>query len=118
MDTLSSYRAPRRPPAVLSRRTLALSAAVLAALGVPIERSHALDWDPGHPPSAPSGGAGTWDYATVSWSNGATDIPWNSSLAVFGGNAGGPVQVVTGGTGVLAIGLTFNSAGYVLSGDP
>jgi fibronectin-binding autotransporter adhesin len=75
-------------------------------------------WDPGMTPLSPSGGNGTWDGATDSWSDWAIDVIWpngTSDHAVFGGSVGS----VTLGLPVSANRLIFNTTGYTLSGtDP
>src|SRR4051812_18850166 len=92
------------------KRSLALTAAVASTVLSAQRVLAALQWDPAHTPGQPSGGAGFWDYASTSWSNGNVDAPWNSTDAIFGG-AAGTVTIDSGGTGVVATGLTFNTAG-------
>ncbi|BCM93312.1 hypothetical protein IAD21_05203 [Abditibacteriota bacterium] len=74
-----------------------------------------LTWDPGHTPTTPSGGAGTWDTTTANWSNGTTDVVWpntTADIAIFP-NTGGTVTI----TGSLnANALTFNVSGYTVTG--
>ena len=104
------------------RRILATSfaAAFLAALPA---RAAILTWDlapgtvgPGD--SAITGGTGTWDTTSGFWTldGGVNDVAWvnaNNDQAVFGGLAG----TVTLGTGITANALTFNSSGYVITGN-
>ncbi|HSI33359.1 MAG TPA: hypothetical protein VK986_07180, partial [Tepidisphaeraceae bacterium] len=76
----------------------------------------ALEWDSVPFNALPDGGSGVWDLTTPNWSldGGVGNATWdNASQAVFGGPVGGTVQV-TGG--IQAGALTFNTAGYVLSG--
>ena len=77
-------------------------------------------WDPTATLSGSGSGSGTWDTNTTSawWLSGATsNNTWTdvtgTDTAVFGGPAGGTVSV--SGNNV-ANGLTFNTAGYTLSG--
>jgi autotransporter-associated beta strand protein len=74
-------------------------------------------WDPGDKNASPgSGGTGTWDTTTSDWwLSGTGDTAWSAGgdYAVFAGTAG----TVTLGTLVSADGITFNTAGYVLSGS-
>ena len=70
-------------------------------------------WDPTKTGGTGGGGAGTWN--TASWWTGAADAAWaNGNDAVFGGSASG---VVTLSASVNATSLTFNTAGYTLSGS-
>ncbi|MGC4007425.1 MAG: PA14 domain-containing protein [Pirellulales bacterium] len=70
-----------------------------------------FQWDPGHTPTTPSGGVGTWNTTTSDWSNGIADSAWvnASNTAIFGGATGGLVTINTGATGVTVGGLTFNA---------
>src|SRR5947209_7528557 len=93
-----------------SKRLLMLSAAV-AGVGLFATKSKAdLTWDSsGANPGAPAGGTGSWDYSSLNWSNGSTDVLWDNSGAIFGGaSAVGGVVTVNSGTGVVTTGLTFN----------
>jgi len=69
-----------------------------------------------------SGGTGTWDTSTNVWSpngdgvSGPYVVPWDNAAldnAIFGGTAG----TVTLGEPITVHDLTFNSAGYVLTGN-
>lgn len=66
---------------------------------------------------ASAGGAGTWDTTLLNWDAGASPhVAWNNSnndTAEFAGTAG----TVTLGTGITAGGLTFNTAGYTVTGS-
>jgi autotransporter-associated beta strand protein len=64
-----------------------------------------------------------WDNGlTANWFDGTSDVVWDASggsSAVFGGAAGGLVTIDTsssGGTGIVASGLIFNTAGYTIVG--
>src|SRR5581483_4260629 len=70
-----------------------------------------LTWDPAGDKTG-SGGTGTWNTGNVNWLNSASDVPWDSSSATFGGTGG----TVTVGSNVSTGGLTFNVPGYTLSG--
>ncbi len=64
-----------------------------------------------------TGGSGNWDTTIQNWDDGTSHVAWaNASLdgAVFGALAGGTVALTTG---ISANSLTFNSAGYVVSGN-
>jgi autotransporter-associated beta strand protein len=75
-----------------------------------------LDWDPGAKKAAPgSGGTGNWDNGSAKWwLSGTGDVAWNAGgdYANFAGTNG----TVTLTTGVSADSITFNTAGYVITG--
>ena len=76
------------------------------------------NWDPGQTNAATGGGAGTWDLSLTNWFNGASDVAWTDTTgtadtAIFGGGAGGAVTL---GANVGALGMTFNTSGYTISG--
>jgi len=77
-------------------------------------------WDPTGTNSTNGGGSGTWDTNTSTnwWVSGPTDSQWTdtsgTATAVFGGAAGAYTVTVSGNN--TANGLTFNAAGYTLSG--
>jgi len=92
------------------------SALILAAAmaGLAIGSKTALAqfaWDPHQTPLTPSGGSGTWDNTTLNWSNGSSDVAWNSTTANFGGPGG----TVTIGAPITATGITLNATGYTFS---
>ena len=58
-----------------------------------------------------AGGTGNWDTTTVDWYNGTSNVPWNSTTAVFAGTAG----TVNAANGLSVQGMTFNVAGYTVS---
>lgn len=69
-----------------------------------------------------SGGTGTWNLSGLTWSpsgdgvSGPYNLPWNNTAlddAIFGGLAG----TVTLGVPITAHNLTFNTAGYTLTGS-
>lgn len=87
-------------------------AAAAAGLGISNRAAFAqFAWDPQQTPLTPSGGSGTWDNTLLNWSNGTSDIAWNSTTANFGGPGG----VVTIGAPITATGITLNAAGYTFS---
>lgn len=97
---------------------LVLTLSLVSASSLP---AATLFWDgSGSGPDA-DGGAGTWDLATNNWDDSATagaDTAWpavstGNDDAVFGG-AAGIVTIDTGG--VAANDLTFNTAGYTITG--
>ncbi|MBN8710899.1 MAG: autotransporter-associated beta strand repeat-containing protein [Verrucomicrobia bacterium] len=65
---------------------------LLAIASLPLASLHSstLTWDAsGTSPSAPTGGAGTWNTTGTNWSNGTSDTAWNNSAvnsAYFLGN--------------------------------
>jgi autotransporter-associated beta strand protein len=76
-----------------------------------------LYWDPGAQQAAPgSGGTGNWDaYEADWWLGGSSNLAWSTgagNYAVFAGTAG----TVTLQEGMDAGGLTFNTAGYTITG--
>jgi autotransporter-associated beta strand protein len=73
-------------------------------------------WDPGFENADPgSGGNGSWDNSTTNWwLSGTGDVVWSTGdYAVFASTAG----TVTLGANVSADGLTFDTAGYVITGS-
>ena len=104
----------------LLRRFFSASAIVMSFLGA--AQAGNLYWDGGTTDAADPGngssfgGAGTWNATTKNWDNGTIHQAWanaTTDTAVFGGAASG---VVTLGTAVTANALTFNTAGYTVSG--
>jgi len=60
-----------------------------------------------------AGGSGTWDETTANWYDGSANVAWtDGAAAVFGGTGG---TVAVDGL-VTASSLTFNTAGYTISG--
>ena len=92
-------------------------AAALAGSGVGA-RAATLNWDPGHTPGSPTGGAGVWDLTTLNWATLGVDQAWadvsatGTDTAVFGGTSG----AVTLNTALSALGLQFTATGYTISG--
>lgn len=75
-----------------------------------------LNWDPGQTAGTTGGGTGAWDLTSSYWYNGTTDTTWtnaNNDTAIFGGAAG----TVTLGQATTAGGLTFDIAGYTVTGS-
>jgi autotransporter-associated beta strand protein len=74
-----------------------------------------LQWSPdGVTPGG--GGTGTWNTTTPLWFNGATFQTWSNAAldnAVFAGTAG----TVTLGAAITAHNLTFNTSGYIVTGN-
>ncbi|HEX5241693.1 MAG TPA: PA14 domain-containing protein, partial [Tepidisphaeraceae bacterium] len=94
------------------------SALILAAAmaGLSIGSKTALaqfSWDPNQTPLTPSGGSGTWDNTTLNWSNGTSDVAWNSTTANFEG-PGGAVMI---GAPITATAINLNAGGYTFSGS-
>ncbi|HEX5243842.1 MAG TPA: PA14 domain-containing protein, partial [Tepidisphaeraceae bacterium] len=86
--------------------------AAMAGLGIVTRTTQAqFAWDPQQTPLVPSGGSGTWDNTILNWSNGASDVVWNSTTANFGG-PGGAVMI---GAPVTAAGINLNADGYTFS---
>lgn len=78
-----------------------------------------VTWDTVGGDAAVTGGAGTWNTALTNWTTdgGTTNVAWvngNNDTAVFGGTGG----VVNAGVAVTANGMTFDVAGYSLTGSP
>src|SRR6185437_16794028 len=87
-------------------------AAAIAGLGIGSRAAFAqFAWDPQQTPLTPSGGSGTWDNTTLNWSNGTSDVAWNSSTASFGAPGG----VVMIGAPVTAAGINLIAGGYTFS---
>jgi fibronectin-binding autotransporter adhesin len=110
--------ASRNAPGPLGLRLGLLAA--LAALYAPAALSADRYWDV-NGGTAGSGGTGTWDSLSIYW-NTANDgvagpfLPWSNAAldnAVFGGTAG----TVTLAAPITANALTFNTAGYTLTGN-
>lgn len=99
-----------------------LSAATWLGIAGVAAPADTLYWDPTNTDSTSGGGSGTWDNSTANWfdNNNSTEVIWNNNGqsgspddAVFGGSAGGNVNVAAS---ITANTLTFNTSGYVLSG--
>ena len=87
-------------------------AALLAASG--IARAD-LSWDTILNNGTIDGGAGYWNPTFPNWTaTGLLNVPWDSTGAIFGGTAG----LVSINASISTTGLTFNTAGYVIVGDP
>jgi len=105
----------------VTRAILASSVAALLAATPTIAASLTWDLTPGTVGPGDSlitGGTGTWDTTTGFWTvdGGVTDQAWNNAnldQAIFGGTAG----TVTLGAAITANALTFNSSGYVITGN-
>jgi len=101
-------------------RLFALAIAALALLS----SAHAATnwWDGGNVDiltsgnGASAGGTGTWSTAIANWDvgSGLDHVPWNNDnndFAIFGGTAG----LVTVATPVTVSGMSFTTAGYIIS---
>jgi fibronectin-binding autotransporter adhesin len=89
--------------------------AILPLLGSPAWGLD-LTWDADPVTAGAQGGAGTWTNGGTEWWDGGANVPWNNTTpdaAAFGGTAGGAVNL---GTAITAAGLTFDTAGYALTG--
>jgi len=94
------------------RGSALILAAAMAGLGIGSKAAFAqFAWDPQQTPLIPSGGSGTWDNTTLNWSNGISDVAWNSSIANFGAPGG----VVTIGAPISASAINLNAGGYTFS---
>lgn len=104
------------------RRPAALALATMIA--VPSLQAAVLTWDitpgtVGAGNGSITGGAGTWDTNLGNWTtdDGATNVAWVNNTtpdnAIFGDVAG----TVTLSTGIRANTLTFNTAGYTITGN-
>ncbi|MBB4633681.1 beta strand repeat-containing protein [Sphingosinicella soli] len=113
----------RQYAAQVSRRLLSgssLAALALLALAAP---AHAEDrnWD-ANGTAIGTGGTGTWNLDNLNWSpsadgvSGPYSLPWSNAAldnAIFGGTAG----TVTLGAPIVVHNLTFNAAGFTLTGS-
>src|ERR1035438_7978130 len=101
---------------VLNGSTSTLQLFLITTSGTSAGPGVSLDWDPGAKKASPgSGGTGNWDNGTTDWwLSGTGDVAWNAGgdYATFAGTAG----TVTLTTGVSADSLTFDTAGYVITG--
>jgi fibronectin-binding autotransporter adhesin len=101
----------------MSRFALTLLGVLLLSI-VASAPADTLYWDPTGTASISGGGSGTWTSSAGTWYSitGGSDTQWTDTIgadtAVFGGT--GDVVSVSGG--VTANALTFNAAGYLLSG--
>ena len=99
-----------------SRRSMTLlsagAAAALLIAGVGISSSTAttLNWDPSLTGSGGSNGTGTWDTTTTNWSNGTSDVVWNSTDAAGFTTAGSGTYSVSVAKGITAVGLTVGNS--------
>ncbi len=100
-----------------SRRRIAILSAGAAALlltGLGVSSAAAtttittLNWDPGLTGTG-SNGTGTWDTATPNWSNGTSDVVWNSADAAGFTTAGSGTYTVSVANGITAVGMTVGS---------
>ena len=106
----------------LSKSVLCSALAAVLATSVPSAASAADRYWDANGTTIGSGGSGTWNLSNLNWSpngdgvSGPFQLPWNNALldnAIFGGTAG----TVNLGTPITAHNLTFNTAGYVLTGN-
>ena len=96
------------------RRKACALAAALVGLGMYAGQGQAgpLSWD--QTGGGVLGGTGNWTTAATNWWDGASDIAWDSSDAIFGGAVG--TVTISGDTGVSANSLTFNTPNYIIAG--
>jgi autotransporter-associated beta strand protein len=101
---------------VLNGSASTLQAFLITTSGTSAGPGVSLDWDPSKKNASPgSGGTGNWDNGTANWwLSGTGDVAWNAGgdYADFAGTAG----TVTLTTGVSADGISFDTAGYVITG--
>lgn len=90
---------------------------LISLLMGPLATAANFTWDPALDGGV-TGGAGTWNASTANWWDGAANVAWPNATdtAIFGGTAGGLVVIDTG-SGISAGGLTFNTNGYIISGN-
>ena len=98
----------RRSIPVLSAGAAAL---LITGLGVSNAAASQLNWDPGLSQGANgSNGTGTWNTTTANWSNGSSDVVWNSAdLAGFIAPGSGSYTVSVA-NGITADGLVVGSS--------
>jgi fibronectin-binding autotransporter adhesin len=87
---------------LLSKTSLLTALAVL-----PMSAQADLTWGTGG-----AGGAGTWNDVNTNWWDGASNVVWSPTRAIFAGTAG---TVTVSGT-QAATGLSFNTASYLVQG--
>lgn len=91
---------------------------ILAGLGSLHAQVTNVWWDPGATASTNGGGAGTWNFTSLQWFDGTSDIAWindGNFRGIFGGPTGGQVQIASGLI-VFADSLVFNTPGYNITG--
>src|SRR5690606_30240165 len=97
-----------------------LAALMLLAVASPAQAQEDRNWD-ANGTAVGTGGTGTWNLNNLNWSPSADGVsgpytaPWDNVAldnAIFGGTAG----TVTLGSPITVQNLTFNTAGYALTG--
>jgi fibronectin-binding autotransporter adhesin len=102
----------------MKTRLLTLVPALLAGFGPLHAQVTNVWWDPGATASTNGGGAGTWNFSSLQWFDGTSDIAWindGNFRGIFGGPSGGQVQIASGLI-VFADSLVFNTPGYNITG--
>jgi len=101
------------------KKSFALVWGVLVLAGFPAgAQPTTLYWDPTSTGSTNGGGAGTWNLTSLLWFDGASNVVWTNDgtcRAVFGGPAGGAVQIASGLI-IEAHSLVVNQSGYSFTG--
>lgn len=102
---------------IRTRRILLAVAAGLAVSPVCAFAGVSLQWDT-NPAAGIQGGFGVWNTSNSNWDNAGVASVWFNShgdTAVFGGTAGGNVQMPSA---ITAAGLQIDTAGYVIGATP
>jgi len=109
-------------PSFIASLSRQLALATLAAVGLGEAQAGNLFWDPNND-GVTFGGIGNWDTTSSFWSAtpadglAANNVPWvnaNNDTAIFDVIPG--TVTISGGTGITAGGLTFNTLGYTIAG--
>ncbi len=100
----------RRSIAILSAATAA--ALIIAGLGVSSASATitTLNWDVGLTGTEGSNGNGTWGATTANWSDGTSDVVWNSADAAGFTAVGSGTYSVSVANGITAVGLTVGNS--------
>ena len=99
-------RKSRKSIAILSAGAAAL---LITGLGVSNAAAATLNWDPGLTGTSGSNGSGTWDTSTANWSDGTSDVVWNSADAAGFTTSGSGTYTVSVANGISAVGMTVGS---------
>ena len=92
--------------------TIRTAGAVLLFTGVSVANATVttLNWDPGLTGAGGSNGSGTWNSSGAYWSNGTSDVVWNSSDAAGFTTSGSGTYTVSVANGISAVGVTVGSS--------
>lgn len=102
---------------VRARRLYLAFSASLACAPVLARAAVSLQWDPNPAPGI-QGGLGVWNTSNSNWNDAGVATNWSNLIgatAIFGGSAGGNVQIPSP---ITAAGLQIDTAGYVIGATP